>query len=362
MEIGIKDTLRKLRQEKNITQETLANHLGITPQSVGKWERGEGFPDITLLPKIALYFNVSIDHLLNFGQTQIDEKISTYEKESMHYRNIGDNEKNLELWEKAYAEFPNDCRVMNGLMLALNRRAIYPCSEAEAKRKISLALRILEESRNTELRENAIQELCYTYESIGDNENALKYANMGGSMFTTKEDLRSTVLKGEEGLKATQEYLVNLIMLAVLACSRQTAQKEVMTSQERIAVEEFCINLWNTLFSDGNVGFYAYDISYRYSIIATIYAKEKNGEKAIEALERCAEYAVRSSKVGEVKYTAPMVNMLKNDPQENTKNYKGNACNNRLTGLSWRGYDFIRGDERFKSIERLLKQYAEEIS
>ena len=60
--------------------------------------------------------------------------------------------------------------------------------------------------------------------------------------------------------------------------------------------------------------------------------------------------------------TQSMVNMLKNDPRENTKNYKGNACNNRLTGLSWCGYDFIRGDERFKRIERLLKQYAEEIS
>ena len=40
MEICMKDTLRTLRQKKNVTQETLANHLGITPQSVGKWERG----------------------------------------------------------------------------------------------------------------------------------------------------------------------------------------------------------------------------------------------------------------------------------------------------------------------------------
>lgn len=43
MEINLKDTLRRLRQKKNITQETLAAYLGITHQSVGKWERGEGF-------------------------------------------------------------------------------------------------------------------------------------------------------------------------------------------------------------------------------------------------------------------------------------------------------------------------------
>jgi len=60
MEINLKEKLRTLRQQRNITQEALANHLGITPQSVGKWERGEGFPDITLLPKIAFYFNVNV--------------------------------------------------------------------------------------------------------------------------------------------------------------------------------------------------------------------------------------------------------------------------------------------------------------
>lgn len=40
MEINLKEKIRTLRQQKNVTQEALANHLGITPQSVGKWERG----------------------------------------------------------------------------------------------------------------------------------------------------------------------------------------------------------------------------------------------------------------------------------------------------------------------------------
>ena len=40
MKINIKDTLRALRQKEKITQKTLAAYLGITPQSVGKWERG----------------------------------------------------------------------------------------------------------------------------------------------------------------------------------------------------------------------------------------------------------------------------------------------------------------------------------
>jgi transcriptional regulator with XRE-family HTH domain len=82
MEINFKESLKKLRREKNISQETLAKYLCITQQSVGKWERGEGFPDITLLPKIALYFNVSIDDLLNVGQARADEKLKEYEQEA----------------------------------------------------------------------------------------------------------------------------------------------------------------------------------------------------------------------------------------------------------------------------------------
>ena len=48
MDINLKDKLKNLRQQKNVTQEALAKHLGISQQSVCKWERGEGFPDISL--------------------------------------------------------------------------------------------------------------------------------------------------------------------------------------------------------------------------------------------------------------------------------------------------------------------------
>ena len=103
MEINMKDTLRTLRKEKNVTREELAVHLGISVQSVGKWERGEGFPDITLLPAIALYFGVTVDTLLDVDKARVEEKIATYLAESLKYRNQGENEKNLALWEKAKA-------------------------------------------------------------------------------------------------------------------------------------------------------------------------------------------------------------------------------------------------------------------
>ena len=72
MEINMKDTLRTLRKEKNVTREELAVHLGISVQSVGKWERGEGFPDITLLPAIALYFGVTVNGYSHLAEPPAD--------------------------------------------------------------------------------------------------------------------------------------------------------------------------------------------------------------------------------------------------------------------------------------------------
>ena len=60
----IKLKIAKLRKDKGIGQQNLAEVLGVSFQSVSKWETGTTMPDITLLPSIAEYFNVSVDELL----------------------------------------------------------------------------------------------------------------------------------------------------------------------------------------------------------------------------------------------------------------------------------------------------------
>ncbi|MBO5218663.1 MAG: helix-turn-helix transcriptional regulator [Clostridia bacterium] len=358
MEISMKETLRNLRQQKNVTQEALATHLGITPQSVGKWERGEGFPDITLLPSIALYFGVTVDELLNVDRARIEEKIKAYQEESMRCRHTGETAENLALWERAYREFPNDCRVMEGLMSALNREGRWPCPKEEAARIVALGERILAESTDNELRERAIQTMCYTCTSIGDRENALRYANMGGSMYTTRDDLLTGVLEGEEGVRACQGYLIGLMQLAAFTASGMTGKVE-STPEEEIAAYQFGIDLWKLLFSDGNVGFYSQDIAWRYGQIALRYANMGDAERTLEALAESVRYAVMSATLMESEYTAPMVKGLPYKLSESTKNFRGNACNLRLKGMAWKQYDFIREDTRFRELEETLKKYAE---
>lgn len=78
MRLYIGDTIKKLRADKNVTQDTLAEYLGVTYQAVSRWETGMAYPDIELLPEIAKFFEVSIDELMGieYNPEKIDETIN----------------------------------------------------------------------------------------------------------------------------------------------------------------------------------------------------------------------------------------------------------------------------------------------
>ena len=66
-EIHIARTLVTKRREMGITQDELANCMGVSKASVSKWETEQSYPDITLLPRLASYFNVTIDELMGYA-------------------------------------------------------------------------------------------------------------------------------------------------------------------------------------------------------------------------------------------------------------------------------------------------------
>lgn len=56
--------LSRLRKERNMTQRAVAEQLSVSPQAVSKWERGNGCPDVSLLPVLSGLFGVAVDRLL----------------------------------------------------------------------------------------------------------------------------------------------------------------------------------------------------------------------------------------------------------------------------------------------------------
>lgn len=101
--------IAELRKERNMTQADLASLLGVTFQAVSKWEKGFTFPDLELLYRMAGYFGVSMEELVN-GEARHKENL-TYTKAGV---NIGltDSIKSMHLGDPGYIqsnEIKGDC-------------------------------------------------------------------------------------------------------------------------------------------------------------------------------------------------------------------------------------------------------------
>lgn len=73
--IKINEQIAFLRKQKGLTQEELANALGVTNQAVSKWESAQCCPDIQLLPDIAKLFDVSVDELIGYTPVSTSDDI-----------------------------------------------------------------------------------------------------------------------------------------------------------------------------------------------------------------------------------------------------------------------------------------------
>ncbi len=115
MEMTIGSNIKRLRTAKNITQEQLAEVMNVTCAAVSKWERGETYPDITLLQPLAYYFNVTLDDLMGYDHTKvqadIENAIALYDQ-----HRYSDRQKARDIITKAYHDYPNDYRIMHCYM------------------------------------------------------------------------------------------------------------------------------------------------------------------------------------------------------------------------------------------------------
>ena len=89
------ENLKKYRILKDLTQEDVAEYLGITAQSVSKWERGESYPDITFLPALANIFETSVDLLIGMHTRESREVIQPLIQQGLNEFEIDENIKNI---------------------------------------------------------------------------------------------------------------------------------------------------------------------------------------------------------------------------------------------------------------------------
>jgi transcriptional regulator with XRE-family HTH domain len=225
-------TIKELRRERGLTQEQLAEIAGVSPQAISKWETNATYPDISLLPVLANYFDVSIDTLLAFDVTKKTEDIRALLAKTDA---LLADEKYAEavcLLRKASVRYPGNDAVM--YKLARDLRYMKAESEENYEEAIYLYQKLLETGTDAEIRAKVTRDLMYCYYTKDREDLALEYAKQLPPFEVCREyNLgRSNCLHGKE-LSAYLKSNVKLFGEAMIECLEYFADANILTPEEK---------------------------------------------------------------------------------------------------------------------------------
>ena len=190
----LSENLKKYRILKNLTQEDVAGYLGITSQSVSKWERGETYPDITFLPALANIFETSVDLLIGMDTIRAEETRLNIHRKVIEYQRNGE----YDLAEKTYRDalliYPNKPGMILGLASTL-------ALKGETNEAIELMERGLPISINDRQKSMMKATLCFLYLKVGRVDKANKLASELPHTRESREVIQPLI---QQGLNETQ--------------------------------------------------------------------------------------------------------------------------------------------------------------
>lgn len=119
MKLMIGENLRQLRRERDITQEELAQILGVSYQSVSRWENGTCYPDVELLPAIAGFFGITTDKLMGVSEAAEQAKVDKLLEECQEALSRGEVYRCIDIVRAGVQEYPNNYSLLSVLMYVL---------------------------------------------------------------------------------------------------------------------------------------------------------------------------------------------------------------------------------------------------
>jgi len=116
----INQIMKEKRKELELTQEKIADFLGVSTSAVNKWEKGNSYPDITLLPSLARLLKVDLNTLLSFQEDLTEKEIGNISIEIVNKIKEDDGyDAGFELAMQKIQEYPNCDRLIGILALTL---------------------------------------------------------------------------------------------------------------------------------------------------------------------------------------------------------------------------------------------------
>ncbi len=197
MKLLLGNKIKALRKARGITQEQLADAIGISFQAVSKWENNITLPDITLAPSLASYFGVTMDELFEFNLKEMNEKVDSICAEAYPYRE-GNPQEGRRILEEGLKQYPDNDILLNHLLYVIN----YTSNPDET---VALASRLIEKTTENEIKYDALRFLAYAYNAKGDTVSAVAAMEQIPELYFTKLSEMAFILTGEAKFEAAEK-------------------------------------------------------------------------------------------------------------------------------------------------------------
>ncbi len=348
MEINFSQTVKALRKERGITQEELATYLGISVQSVSKWERGDGMPDISLLPHIAAFYDTTVDYLLGCDAVRVEQDIEAFKTKAHLLVNKGKRRESLELCRQYQKKYPHNEAVLFHLM-----HDLYIVDRmGNSSEIISIADKLLG-SKNSEIHFGALTTLALTHAAIGNDQIATDYAKQVPS----NKDLLRLVLKGDELVTHCRWYFWKVCDELYMAESRLTTCVEAgYTPKERHTIRKAIYDMFHIVFSDGDFGFWENRLAHLCRDMAICSSEEGEIDQAFAELEEMCDHLDKYDQFSSIDHTSPMVKGLHYEDAQVGRSNECSLASSYLYHLNANPlFKILENDSRLVAIKERLQ-------
>lgn len=370
--LQIGEIIQKLRRENKITQEQLANHIGISTAAVSKWESGASYPDIVTLPILARFFNISIDELMNYKSKLTEDDVLNIGIECESIINEGKLEEGLLLGEKYLNQYPNSN------LLKLKISDIYLATffinnnedvrKRSNRRSIKIIEEVLKNPDNIEMEEIALIQLSTKYALDEKPDKAEEVLKKIHRPKCNPDAILPAIYLQQDKLEEARKLLQNNLLKACFeiknACmmlansyynyKEDMKIEDVDTSkaQEYLKLLE---EIGNSFGNDGSKFINSMGVDFE---LAHTYIKNNERENSIRHLEKMLDYITENN----IDENLNASNIWCFDLiEDNHEVYSSSLLINMYEELSKAieiGFSQLEGDERYKIILKRLNDLS----
>ena len=367
MNIALGENIKRLRRDRQLTQEQLAEALEVSFQAVSKWETEASYPDIQLLPVIADFFDVSVDTLLGMDAARKEEEIVEIFNHSHELMHEGKAYENMCYLREKQKEYPHNPELMHSLAGAITTYYFYGGRKYE-----------FDEDERRKAADEAL-ELC---------KRAIKYSNDGNSTVWYKLQMVRIYTNMDEKVKAKEivdtlpniwsSWNLNITHTLPEAEAFQYYQNNVLTGlqiainelghlgyigsyvlneyspQQKLEIEQLREKLIFAVIGEKTCSF-SKDLFYISNNAAWEYMRMKEYDKAAECMEKSLKYAedfARFEVNGECQYDAFWLSRLGESGDNMVKSSEKNVFDEleqHLNGMCEQDAE-LGNNERFKEL------------